>query len=122
MDVVGYSRLMGANEAGTLAHLKKCRAIIDPLNESYGGRLINTSGDGLLLEFSSVVDAVTCAIEVQTALVEYNADLDDDEKMLFRIGINLGDILADDGDIFGEGVNIAARIEALAEPGGICIS
>ena len=122
MDVAGYSRLMGVDETGTLARLKERRAIIDPINKAYGGRLVGTAGDGLLLEFSSVVDAVTCAIEVQAALVECNAELSDDEKMLFRIGINLGDVLADGNDIFGDGVNIAARIEALAEPGGICIS
>jgi len=95
MDVAGYSRLMGRDEAGTLARLLERRAIIDPINEAHGGRLVGTAGDGLLLEFSSGVDAVTRAIEVQTAVVGCNADLSDDEKMFYRIGINLGDVLAD---------------------------
>lgn len=122
MDLAGYSRMMGIDEVGTLSRLKHCRSLIDPINVSHGGRLVGTAGDGLLLEFSSVVDAVTSAIEVQKTLSEYNKNIPSEEKMLFRIGINLGDVLEDGDDIFGDGVNVAARIEALAQPGSIAMS
>ncbi len=121
-DVVGYSRLMGADEEGTLARLKALRA--DPIDSeiaAHRGRIVKTTGDGLLVEFPSVVDAVRCAVAVQTALAERNRTLADGQRIELRIGINLGDVIVDDGDIFGDGVNIAARLEAMAEPGGICI-
>ncbi len=122
IDVVGYSRLMGRDEQGTLARLKDHRAATDPIGDRHGGRIVGTAGDGLLIEFPSVVEAVTAAIEVQTVMTARNADLPDDDKMLYRIGINLGDVLVDGDDIYGDGVNVAARLEALAEPGGICVS
>jgi len=122
IDVAGYSRLMGADEQGTLATLKSHRDAVTPLVERRGGRLVGQSGDGLLLEFPSVVEAVTCAIEMQAAMMKRNAGISDDRQMLFRVGINLGDVLVEGNDIYGDGVNVAARIEALAEPGGVCIS
>jgi adenylate cyclase len=122
-DVAGYSRLIGADEEGTLARIKALRAeMIDPKIAGHKGRLVKTTGDGLLVEFASVVDALRCAAEVQTALAESNAPLPPDRRIEFRIGIHQGDIVVEDGDIFGDGVNVAARLEALAEPGGICIS
>lgn len=122
-DVAGYSRLMGVDEAGTLAALRGHREeLIDPAIEEYGGRIVKTMGDGLLLEFPSVVDAVQCAIQVQTAMAERNGHIPEDRRIVFRIGINLGDIIIDGDDIHGDGINIAARLEGLAEPGGICIS
>jgi TolB-like protein/Tfp pilus assembly protein PilF len=122
IDVVGYSRLMGVDEPGTLARLKEHRADTDPIGEKHGGRIVGTAGDGLLLEFPSVVEAVSSAIEVQTLMAERNANLPDDKKMLYRIGIHLGDVMIDGDDIFGDGVNIAARIEPLADPGGVSVS
>ncbi len=122
IDVAGYSRLMGADEQGTLDDLKAHRDAMGPLVAQHDGRLVGTAGDGLLLEFPSVVEAVSCAMEVQAAMAARNQDIPDDKKMLYRIGINLGDVLVEDDDIFGDGVNVAARIEALAEPGGICLS
>jgi TolB-like protein/class 3 adenylate cyclase len=122
IDVVGYSRLMGADEPGTLARLKEYRAAIDPICEKHGGRIVGAAGDGMLLEFPSVVEAVTSAIEAQALMSERNAELPDDEKMLFRIGVNLGDVMIDGDDIYGDGVNIAARLEALADPGGVSLS
>ena len=122
-DVAGYSRLIGADEGGTLAQLKAIRAeLIDPTIAAHNGRLVKTTGDGLLVEFSSVVDALQCATEVQAGMVERNASAPADKRIEFRIGINMGDIVVEDGDIFGDGVNVAARLEALAEPGGICVS
>jgi TolB-like protein len=122
-DVAGYSRLIGADEGGTLAQLKAIRAeLIDPTIAAHNGRLVKTTGDGLLVEFSSVVDALQCATEVQAGMVERNASAPADKRIEFRIGINVGDIVVEDEDIFGDGVNVAARLEALAEPGGICVS
>src|SRR5215831_5976856 len=122
-DVAGYSRLMGADEPGTLARLKQCRReLIDPKNKQYRGRVVKTTGDGILIEFPSVVDAVSCAIEVQQGMGERNADVPEEKRIAFRIGINLGDVIVEGRDLYGDGVNIAARLEGLAEPGGICIS
>ncbi len=122
-DVAGYSRLMGADEEGTLARLNAHRrALVDPKIAEHGGRIVKTTGDGLLAEFPSVVDAVRCAVEVQRGMAERNAAVPAPERIEFRIGINLGDVIVEDGDIFGDGVNIAARLEALAEPGGVFIS
>ncbi len=122
-DVAGYSRLMGADEAGTLAALKGHRdELIGPEIAKRGGRIVGTAGDSVLAEFASVVDAVDCAVAIQAAMAERNAGLPDDRKMLFRIGINLGDVIVEGDDIYGDGVNIAARLEELAEPGGICVS
>lgn len=123
VDVVGYSRLMGLDEVGTLASLRAHRAeLIDAKIAEHGGRIVKTMGDGLLLEFPSVVDATICAIEVQESMAARNADVADAMRIVFRIGINLGDIIIEGDDILGDGVNIAARIEALAEPGGVAIS
>jgi adenylate cyclase len=120
-DVAGYSRLMGADEEGTLERLKALRAgLIDPKIAEHHGRIVKTTGDGLLVEFGSVVDAMRCAIGWQAELADHPQPAD--ARMEFRIGINLGDIIIDEGDIFGDGVNIAARLEALAEPGGICVN
>jgi adenylate cyclase len=122
-DVAGYSRLIGADEEGTLSRLKTLRAeVIDPKIAEHHGRIVKTTGDGLLVEFASVVDALRCAAEMQTALAEGNAALPGERRIEFRIGIHQGDIVVEDGDIFGDGVNIAARLEGLAEPGGICVS
>lgn len=122
-DVVGYSRLMEADEPGTLAALGAHRSeLIDPLIDSHGGRIVKTMGDGLLLEFASVVDAVSCAIAIQTGMRDRNASLADFEALRFRIGIHLGDVIVEKDDIFGAGVNMAARIEGLAHPDGIVIS
>jgi adenylate cyclase len=122
-DVTGYSRLMGADEEGTHARLKAHRrALIDPKIEEHDGRIIKTTGDGMLVEFASVVNAVRCAIEVQRGMVERNADVPQDKRIEFRVGINVGDIIVDGNDIFGDGVNVAARLEGIAEPGGICVS
>jgi adenylate cyclase len=122
-DVAGYSRLMGADEEGTLNRLKAHRrALVDPKIQEHRGRIVKTTGDGVLVEFSSVVDAVRCAVEVQRAMLDRNADIPDDQRITFRIGINLGDVIIDGDDIYGDGVNITARLEALAEPGGIYIS
>ena len=122
-DVVGYSRLMGRDEGGTLTRLKSLRReLIDPKIAEYGGRIVNTAGDNLLLEFLSVVDAVRCSVDVQRGMAERNANEPADQRIEFRIGINVGDIIIDGNDIFGDGVNVAARLQALAEPGGICAS
>jgi adenylate cyclase len=122
-DVVGYSRLMEVDEPGTLARLKTHRLeLIDPAIAKHRGRIIKTTGDGLLVEFHSVVDAVECATEIQTRMARRNADVSAARAIQHRIGINLGDVIVEDDDIFGDGVNVAARLEALAEPGGICVS
>jgi adenylate cyclase len=122
-DVAGYSRLMGRDDSATLAELKAHRReLIDPKIAEYGGRIVKTTGDGLLLEFPSVVDAVRCAVDVQRGMAERNAGKTPDQRIDFRIGINVGDIIIDGDDIFGDGVNVAARLQALAEPGGICVS
>src|SRR6266849_3110354 len=123
-DVVGYSRMIGADEEGTLVRLKSLRRrLIDPKIEEHRGRIVKTIGDGLLVEFHSVVDALRCADEVQRAMADAYASLPPDRRIVFRIGIHQGDVVfEEDGDIFGDGVNIAARLEGLAEPGGICVS
>jgi adenylate cyclase len=122
-DVAGYSRLIGADEEGTLDRLRSVRAkVIDPKIAEHRGRLVKTTGDGLLVEFASVVDALRCATAVQQAMAGRNAEAAATERIEFRIGINVGDVVVDDGDIFGDGVNVAARLEALADPGGICVS
>jgi TolB-like protein/class 3 adenylate cyclase/cytochrome c-type biogenesis protein CcmH/NrfG len=123
VDIAGYSRLMGANEEGTLRQLKEHRKeLIDPKITEHRGRIVKTSGDGMLVEFVSVVDAVRCAVDVQRGMIERNAKLPVESRIQFRVGINVGDIISDDNDIYGDGVNVAARLEALAEPGGICVS
>jgi adenylate cyclase len=122
-DVVGYSRLMGIDEAGTLARLKAMRRdLFDPLTAAHSGRIFKLMGDGALVEFASAVDAVTCAIEIQKQVRERNAGSPEDSRIQFRIGINVGDIIVDGDDIYGDGVNVAARIQALADPGGVYIS
>src|SRR3984893_5368545 len=122
-DVAGYSRLMGADEEGTHERLKAhFRELVEPNIKEHRGRTVKNTGDGLLAEFSSVVDAVRCAVDVQRGMVERNADTAESKRVSFRVGVNLGDVIVEKDDIFGDGVNIAARLEALAEPGGICIS
>jgi adenylate cyclase len=121
-DVEGYSRLMEIDEEGTLATLSAHRAITDELISHHGGRIFNTAGDSVLAEFASVFAAVDCAIDIQRELAAANEPIDEARRLRFRIGINVGDVMVKDGDIFGDGVNIAARLEGLAEPGGICIS
>ncbi|MEE9589980.1 MAG: adenylate/guanylate cyclase domain-containing protein, partial [Hyphomicrobiaceae bacterium] len=122
-DIAGYSRLMGADEEATLSALKSHRReLIDPRIEEYGGRIVKTTGDGLLLEFPSIVDAVRCCLEVQQGMLMRNDTTPVERRIQFRVGINLGDIIIDGDDIFGDGVNIAARLEGMADPGGICIS
>jgi TolB-like protein/class 3 adenylate cyclase len=122
-DIAGYSRLMSADEEGTLRGLKGHRkALVDPKIVEHRGRIVKTTGDGMLVEFVSVVDAVRCAVDIQRGMAERNAEVPANRRIQFRIGINVGDIISDDNDIYGDGVNIAARLEALAEPGGICVS
>jgi adenylate cyclase len=121
-DVAGYSRLMGIDEVGTARTLREHRRVTDALVAKHGGRLVKTTGDGVLLEFPSVVDAVECALAMQAAMAQRNEGIPQDRRMLLRIGINLGDILIEDDDILGDGVNVAARLEGIAEPGGICVS
>ena len=122
-DVAGYSRLMGRDEERTLANLKSFRkTLVDPTIAAHRGRIVKTTGDGMLVEFASAVDAARCAVEVQRSMAGQNADVPQDLKIEFRIGIHVGDIIIDDNDIFGDGVNIAARLEGIAEPGGVCIS
>src|SRR5882724_4028735 len=122
-DVAGYSRLIGADEEGTLEALRAVRRqLIDPGIAEHKGRIVKTTGDGLLVEFASVVDALRCAAEMQAAMAQGNAPIPPDRRIEFRIGIHQGDIVVEDSDIFGDGVNVAARLEGLAEPGGICVS
>jgi adenylate cyclase len=123
-DVAGYSRLIGSDEQGTLGRLKAIRAdVIDPAIAAHHGRIVKTTGDGVLAEFASTVDALRCAGEMQTQMAERNLALAPDTRTEFRIGIHQGDIVVEeDGDIFGDGVNIAARLEAVSEPGGVCVS
>jgi TolB-like protein/class 3 adenylate cyclase len=122
-DVAGYSRLMGADEEGTLDRLKAHRReLVDPKIREHRGRIVKTTGDGMLVEFPSVVEAVRCGVEVQRAMLDRNAETLEDSRITFRIGVNLGDIIVDGDDIYGDGVNVAARLEGLGEPGGICIS
>src|ERR1700746_1847991 len=122
-DVAGDSRLMGADEEGTLERLKALRReLLDPKIAEHHGRIVKTTGDGLLVEFASVVDGVRCAVEVQQAMPERNTDVGVDSRIELRIGINLGDVIVEGDDLYGDGVNIAARIEALADPGGVFVS
>src|ERR1700746_3676735 len=122
-DMVGYSRLMEVDESGTLARLKTHRIeLIEPSSAKNRGRIIKTIGDGMLMEFHSVVDAVACAAQIQRLMARRNADVSPARCIQFRIGINLGDVIVEEDDIFGDGVNVAARLETLAEPGGICVS
>jgi adenylate cyclase len=122
-DVARYSRLMGADEEVTHERLKThLRELVDPKIEEHRGRIVKNTGDGMLVEFASVVDAVRCATEIQRGMIDRNVDTPEHKRISFRIGINLGDVIVEPEDIFGDGVNIAARLEALAEPGGICIS
>ena len=122
-DAAGYSRLMGADEAATVRTLTACRDLFKAAVAGHHGRVVDTAGDSVLSVFDSVVEAVDCAAEVQRALGDHNADLPEDRRMNFRIGVNLGDVIArSDGTIYGDGVNIAARLESLAEPGGITVS
>ncbi len=122
-DVVGYSRLMGEDEAGTHARLKALRKdFINPKIAECRGRTVKLTGDGALVEFASVVDAVQCAVEVQQSIALHNADLEPKHRIEFRVGINLGDVIIDGDDIYGDGVNVAARLEGLAPPGGVCIA
>src|SRR3954452_23667346 len=117
-DVAGYSRLMGADEEGTHERLKAhIGQVIDPKIKEHRGRTVKNTGDGTLVEFPSVVDAMRCAVEVQREMTERNADTREDKRITFRIGVNLGDVIVEEDDIFGDGVNVAARLEALAEPG-----
>jgi adenylate cyclase len=122
-DVVGYSRLMETDEAGTHARLKALRKeYIEPRIAEHHGRLVKLTGDGALVEFGSVVDAVLCAVDVQRVVAERNAEVPQDQRIEFRVGVNLGDVIFDENDIYGDGVNVAARLQTLAEPGGICVS
>src|ERR1700736_658511 len=122
-DVAGYSRLMGADEEGTherlTAHL---RELVDPKIKEHHGRIVKNTGDGMLVEFPSVINAVRCAVEVEREMGDRNAETAEDKRITFRVGVNLGDVIAEEDDIYGDGVNISARLEAPSEPGGICIS
>src|SRR5271169_1890802 len=122
-DVAGYSRLVGDDEEGTLARFKTHRReLVDGKIAQHSGRIVKTTGDGLLIEFASAVDAVRCAVEIQRHMAEQNASMRQDQRIEFRIGIHVGDVISEDNDIFGDSVNIAARLEGIAEPGGVSIS
>jgi adenylate cyclase len=121
-DVAGYSRLMGADEAGTLHRLTACRRIMDQLIREHRGRIFTTAGDSVVADFASAIGAVECAIAIQEALARENDNQPPAQQMRFRIGVHVGDVIVRDGNLFGDGVNIAARLESLAEPGGICVS
>src|SRR5882672_9837471 len=122
-DIAGYSRLMGQDEVATLRALKAHRReLVDPSIARHHGRIVKTTGDGMLVEFASIVDAVGCAVGIQRGMIDRNRAVPDGKRIVFRIGINVGDIMIDGDDIFGDGVNVAARLEALCEPGGLCIS
>ena len=122
-DVAGYSRLMGADEEGTLARLKAHRReLIDLKISEHRGRIVKTTGDGMLIEFGSVVDALRCATEVQVDMAKRNAKVRPDRRVEFRVGIHMGEVVVEDGDIFGDAVNVAARLESLAQSGGTCVS
>jgi adenylate cyclase len=122
-DIVGYSRLMGADEVGTLRALKSVRKDrLDPAIAAHGGRIVKTTGDGLLVDFPSVVDAVACAVSIQRSMIACNKDVPEEKRLVFRVGINIGDVIIDGDDIFGDGVNIAARLESICQPGGLCLS
>src|SRR5215831_4880954 len=121
-DVAGFSRLMGEDETGTHRALGELRGAVDPLIAAHGGRIVGTAGDSLLADFSSVVDALNCAVEMQRASRAINDPLPPERRLELRIGVNLGDVIVDGDDIFGDGVNIAARLESLAQPGTVCIS
>jgi class 3 adenylate cyclase len=122
-DIAGYSRLTRADEDGTIARLRTLRReLIDPAVDGHGGLIVKTTGDGVLAEFGSVVDAVRCAVVLQRGMIPRNHDVPEEKRILFRVGINLGDVIVDGGDLLGDGVNVAARLEGLASPGGICLS
>ena len=121
-DIAGYSRLMGEDEDATVVALKSHQAVVLPLVSRYGGQVIDTAGDGILADFPSVINATECAVEIQTVMSVRNESVSPRRRMLFRIGINLGDVIHDESRIYGDGVNVAARLEGIAEPGGICIS
>src|SRR6266567_677912 len=121
-DVVGFSRLMGADETGTHQALGELRRAVDPLVTAHGGRIVGTAGDSVLADFSSVVDALNCAVEMQRATRAVNESVPQRRRLELRIGVNLGDVIVDGDDIFGDGINIAVRLEGLARPGTICIS
>ena len=122
-DVVGYSRMMGVNEAGTLTALKAWhKDIVQPLMTKHYGRVVKLMGDGVLAEFASAVNAVECAVAMQEAMAAANEGVPEDRKIILRVGINLGDVIVEGSDLYGDGINVAARLEAMAEPGGICVS
>src|SRR5438045_3572776 len=121
-DIAGYSALMGADEARTVRDLKEHQAIVLPMIGNFAGRIIDTAGDGILAEFPSVVNAVNCALAIQSTMAQRNAAIEPERRMQFRLGINIGDVVYDEVRIYGDGINVAARLESIADPGGICIS
>jgi adenylate cyclase len=121
-DVAGYSRLMGLDEARTVRDLKAHQAVVLPMVTEFGGRIVGTAGDGILAEFTSAVKAVECAVAIQKIMAERNGAVDQARRMQFRIGVNIGDVVYDEADIYGDGINVAARLEGIAEPGGVCVS